>query len=145
MTTWQSARSPSRELLQASLTHVRRVADLASAEVRLAAVSSLNMLLLILLSAGALMIAWGLVVVCGLYIANSFGAPWPWTALVFAGIHAVLAGYLWHAAIKLSGDLTLPELRKTLASYDRRLREVENDRDASPGEDRQATPPARAA
>jgi Flp pilus assembly protein TadB len=137
--------SRSKALLNASLSRVRSVTDLAIAEIRLAAVSSLNMLLLILLSAGALMISWGLLVVCCLHAVAMLGVPWAWTALVLAAIHVLLATYLWHTAVGLSNDLTLPELRKTLTRSPSKRQEDYDAQSASLGSSRQATTPTGSA
>jgi hypothetical protein len=133
--------SRSKALLNASVARVRSVTDLAIAEIRLAAVSSLNMLLLILLSAGALMISWGLLVVSCLHATAMLGVPWAWTALALAAIHALLATYLWQSAVRLSNDLTLPELRKTLAGSHSTRQENYDARSPSLGSSRQATTP----
>jgi hypothetical protein len=129
-------------LLSASLSRARSLMELAGAELRLAAVSGLSMLLLILLAGGALMISWGLLVVSCLQIAATLGIPWVWTALVLALAHALLAVYLWHAAVGLSRDLTLPELRKSLVASTTE-REVRHDaRRSSNGARRQTPTPA---
>jgi hypothetical protein len=91
------------------------------------------------------MISWGLLVVCCLHAVAMLGVPWAWTALVLAAIHALLATYLWHAAVGLSSDLTLPELRKTLTGSHSKREENYDARRASPGSSRQATTPTGSA
>jgi len=85
------------ELARAALQRVHHITELAAAEVHLAALSGLTMLLCVMIAAAALVVAWGLLVACVLYLASrSF------------------AYYLWQVTVRLSRNLTLPELRTTL-------------------------------
>jgi hypothetical protein len=108
------AGAASRDVLQAALRRGRDVVDLAVAETRLAALSVLAMVMLAIVAAAALVVAWGLVVACVLYLFAQSAIDWPLPAIAFAVAHTALAYYLWQAAVKLSRNLTLPELRATL-------------------------------
>jgi hypothetical protein len=72
------------------------------------------MLLCVMIAAAALVVAWGLLVACILYVFSRSAVGWPIPAFGFAVGHAVLAYYLWHVTVRLSRNLTLPELRTTL-------------------------------
>jgi hypothetical protein len=96
------------------LQRVHDLVELAAAEMRLAAVSSLTMLLCVMIAAAALVIAWGLLVACVLYVFSRTPVGWPIPALGFAVGHAAFAYYLWQVTVRLSRNLTLPELRTTL-------------------------------
>ena len=72
------------------------------------------MLLCVMIAAAALVVAWGLVVACVLYLFSRSPLNWPLPALVLAVGHAAFAYYLWHVTVRLSRNLTLPELRTTL-------------------------------
>jgi len=56
--------------------------------------------------------------------------------------HALLAVYLWHAAVALSRDLTLPELRKSLAASATEREVTYDARRSSNGAHGQAPTPA---
>jgi hypothetical protein len=105
-----------RELLHAAKIRVRDVIELAAAETRLAALSGLAMLILVIVAAAALIVAWLLIVLCVLYLFALAEVGWLIPALVIAGVHAGLAFYLWQVAVRLSRNLTLPELRTSLGS-----------------------------
>jgi hypothetical protein len=104
------------ELVRAATRRVHALVELAAAEARLAAVSGLAMLLLVMVAAAALMVAWILLVACALFLFAQTTVGWPIPALVFAAAHAALAYYLWQVTVRLSWNLTLPELRTTLAA-----------------------------
>jgi hypothetical protein len=95
---------------------VRDIVELAAAEARLAALSGLAMLLLVMIAAAALVVAWVLLVACGLFLFAQTALGWPIPALVIAAVHAALAYYLWQITVRLSWNLTLPELRTTLVT-----------------------------
>lgn len=102
------------ELLELAGQRLKHLVDLGAAEARLAAMSGLAMLLLVVLSAASLVIAWGLVVATLLYaLAVYADVPWPVAALVMGALHAVLAAVCWHFTTKLSRNLTLPVLRQS--------------------------------
>jgi len=102
------------ELARAALQRVHHIAELAAAEVHLAALSGLTMLLCVMIAAAALVVAWGLLVACVLYLFSLSPVNWPLPALLLALGHAAFAYYLWQITVRLSGNLTLPELRTTL-------------------------------
>jgi hypothetical protein len=87
--------------------------ELATAEMRLAALSGLTMLLCVMIAAAALVVAWGLLVACVLYLFSRSPVGWPIPAFGLSVGHALFAYYLWHVTVRLSHNLTLPELRGT--------------------------------
>jgi hypothetical protein len=80
---------------------------------RLAALSGLTMLLCVMIAAAALVVAWGLLVACVLYLFSRSPVGWPIPAFGLSVGHALFAYYLWHVTVRLSRNLTLPELRGT--------------------------------
>jgi len=104
------------EFVRAAVQRAQVLVDLAGAEMRLAALSSLTMLLLTVIAAAALVVAWALVVVCVLYLFSRSQLGWPIPAFGMAVGHVLLAYGLWQVTVRLSGNLTLPELRTTLRS-----------------------------
>ncbi len=72
------------------------------------------MLLCVMIAAAALVVAWGLLVACVLYLFSRSPLNWPVPALLLAVGHAAFAYYLWQLTVRLSRNLTLPELRTTL-------------------------------
>ena len=96
------------------MQRVQDLVELAAAEMRLAALSSLTMLLCVMIAAAALVVAWGLLMACVLYVFWRSSIGWPIPAFGLAAGHALLAYYLWHVTVRLSRNLTLPELRGTL-------------------------------
>jgi len=101
-------------LARAAVQRAQDLVELAAAEVRLAALSSLTMLLCVMIAAAALVVAWGLLVACILYVFSRSPIGWPIPAFGLAVGHAAFAYYLWHVTVRLSRNLTLPELRTTL-------------------------------
>jgi hypothetical protein len=97
--------------VQAAKQRVLTIVELAAAEVRLAAISSLTMLLLAIVAAAALVIAWILLVALAIFAASRLGIPWPVAALALFGIHVAVAYGAWRSTVRLSRNLTLPELR----------------------------------
>jgi hypothetical protein len=110
------ARRFGAELVRAATQRARDIVDLAAAEARLAALSGLAMLLLVMVAAAALVVAWVLLVACALYLFAQTSLGWPIPALLIAAVHAALAYYLWQVTVRLSWNLTLPELRTTLVT-----------------------------
>jgi hypothetical protein len=51
-----------------------------------------------------------------LFLFSQSRLGWAIPAVVIAAAHAGLAYYLWQVTVRLSWNLTLPELRNTLAS-----------------------------
>ena len=101
-------------LARAAVQRAQDLVELAAAEMRLAALSGLTMLLCVMIAAAALVVAWGLLVACVLYLFSLSPVGWPIPAFGLAAGHALLAYYLWHVTVRLSRNLTLPELRTTL-------------------------------
>ena len=56
----------------------------------------------------------GAAVACVLYLFSRSPLDWPLPALLLAIGHAAFAYYLWQVTVRLSRNLTLPELRTTL-------------------------------
>jgi len=102
------------ELARAAVRRVQDLVELAAAEMRLAALSSLTMLLCVMIAAAALVVAWGLLMACVLYVFWRSSIGWPIPAFGLALGHLAFAYYLWHVTVRLSRNLTLPELRTTL-------------------------------
>jgi hypothetical protein len=93
----------------------KHLLELAAAETRLAALSGVSMLLMIILAAALSIVGWGFLAGVVAYLLVILGLPWPVAGLVLAGAHAIAAYLLWRNVVKLSGNLTLPALRRTLA------------------------------
>jgi uncharacterized membrane protein len=102
------------EFLRASLQRVQNLVELAEAETRLAALSGLTMILSVMIAAAALVIAWGLLVACVLFAFSRTALGWPIPAFIVALGHIALAHFLWQYTVRLSRNLTLPELRTSL-------------------------------
>jgi hypothetical protein len=92
----------------------KHLLELAAAEARLAALSGVSMLLMIILAAGLSIVGWGFVAGVAAYLLVLLGLPWPAAGLVMAGAHAIAAYLLWRGVVKLSRNLTLPALRRTV-------------------------------
>ena len=92
------------------------LADLTAITLVLWALSGLAMLLSVMIAAAALVVAWVLLVACALFLFAQSSLGWPIPALLIAGGHAALAYYLWQATVRLSWNLTWPELRATLVT-----------------------------
>ncbi|HEX5049228.1 MAG TPA: hypothetical protein VFX89_19105 [Gammaproteobacteria bacterium] len=107
-----SLKGAGEELLGAIAQRARDVVELAATEARLAALSGLAMLVLVMVAAAALVIGWGLLVACVLYLFWRAEVGWALPALVFALAHGALAYYLWQTTARLSRNLTLPVLRR---------------------------------
>jgi hypothetical protein len=109
------------KLLELAGQRVKHLVDLGAAEARLAALSGLAMLLLVVLSAASLVIAWGLAIATLLYALSVYAdVPWAAAALVMAFVHAALAAVCWHYTTKLSRNLTLPVLRQSIGTAEDR-------------------------
>ncbi len=104
------------EFLRAGLQRVQDLVELAEAETRLAALSGLTMILCVMIAAAALVVAWGLLVACVLFALSLTPLGWPIPALIVALGHVALAYFLWQYTVRLSRNLTLPELRTSLRS-----------------------------
>jgi hypothetical protein len=102
------------DFVRAATQRVNDLVELTTAELRLAALSGLTMLLCVMIAAAALVVAWGLLVACALYLFSRSPLGWPIPAFGFAVAHAALAYSLWQFTVRLSRNLTLPELRTSL-------------------------------
>jgi len=102
------------DVFAAAKLRAKGVVDLGAAELRLAAMSGLRMLLLVVLAGASLVVAWGLLVACILFAFAYLQVPWIYAALALFVGHTVLAYYLWVATLRLSNNLTLPQLRRVL-------------------------------
>ncbi|HEX6998156.1 MAG TPA: hypothetical protein VF322_08420 [Gammaproteobacteria bacterium] len=107
-------------VLGAARDAVRHVADLAAAEVRLAALSGAAILACALLAGASLILAWGLVVILAIDGLQRLGLPWQATAAGLAVVHVVVAFLLVRGAVGLSRNLGLPRLRQTLLARSER-------------------------
>ncbi len=101
------------ELARAGAGRMHGILELVAAEVRLAALSGLTMLLLVMIASAAIVVAWGLLVAGVLYLFSLTALGWPLPAFGLALGHVLLAHYLWQVTVRLSRNLTLPELRRT--------------------------------
>jgi hypothetical protein len=108
--------SPAADLFRSAKRQIKEVVDLIASETRLAALSALTMVLLVILSAASLVVAWGLFVASLLYGIAASGVPWPVAAIALAIVHAALAFVCWQMTIRLSRNLTLPAVRHVLAA-----------------------------
>jgi hypothetical protein len=113
------------ELAGAGAQRLQGVLELAAAEVQLAALSGLTMLLLVTIASAALVVAWGLAVACALYLFSGTALGWPLPAICISVGHVVLAYYLWHVTVRLSRNLALPKLRRAALGTPRELQETE--------------------
>ncbi|HUF74041.1 MAG TPA: phage holin family protein [Gammaproteobacteria bacterium] len=102
------------EFFRAVSQRVQDLVELAEAETRLAALSGLTMIFSIMIAAVALVVAWGLLVACVLFVFSRTPLGWPIPAFIVALGHVALAYFLWQYAVRLSRNLTLPELRTSL-------------------------------
>jgi hypothetical protein len=103
-------------VVQGARARLLSILELGTAEMRLAALSSLSMLLLAIVASAALIIAWILVVALVIFAAGRAGVDWPWAAAVLAVLHVGVAGGAWRGTVRLSRNLTLPQLRGVLGS-----------------------------
>lgn len=93
----------------------RHLVELAAAEARLAALSGVSMLLMIIVAAALAIVGWGFVASVAAYLLVMLGLSWPAAGLLLALAHAIAAYLLWRGIVKLSHNLTLPALRRTVA------------------------------
>jgi membrane protein implicated in regulation of membrane protease activity len=102
------------EYVRAVSQRVRDLFELAEAEARLAALSGLTMILCLMIAAAALVVAWGLLVACALFVLSRTPLGWPIPAFTVALGHVALAYFLWQYIVRLGRNLSLPELRNSL-------------------------------
>jgi hypothetical protein len=104
------------ELAGALKRRAGRLLELAAAESGLAAMSGITMLVMAIVASALLIVAWVLLVSVVGYALVLAGVPWIAAGLVLSAIHLAVAYYLYRKALKLSRDLTWPELRRALFS-----------------------------
>lgn len=97
-----------------TLNLARDIIDLAAAELRLAALSGVTMLMLVIVAALLVVIAWGCLAAVAAYGLVALGWSWPMAGLTIAAVHLLAAYLLLRAVTRLSRSLTLPELRKAV-------------------------------
>lgn len=102
----------------AATNYVRRLVELAAAELELAAVSGVSMVVMVLAAAAFALVAWALLAGVVAYALVAVGLPWPVAGLLLAGAHGVAAFILWRRAVIMSRALTLPALRRVLLAAD---------------------------
>ena len=110
--------SAAAALLANTLDYARDVVALAAAELRLAALSGVTMLMLIIVTAALIVVGWAFIAAVLAYVLVELGLPWPAAGLLVAGIHGVAAYVLWRIVVRLSRSLTLPELRRSVLSQE---------------------------
>jgi hypothetical protein len=118
-----AAESPSlgaagAELVRSVKRRLRRVLELAAAEGGLAAMSGISLLIMAIVAAALLIVAWVLLVSVLAYALVLLGVPWIAAGLGLALAHLAVAYYLYRKALKMTRDLTLPGLRSVLLSED---------------------------
>ena len=101
-------------LFSGVLRLVRDVLDLAAAEVRLAALSGVTIVVSMILAAVLLIMTWAFIASVLAYVLVMLGLPWPAAGLLMAALHAGAAYFLWRRIVGLSRSLTLPELRRSV-------------------------------
>jgi hypothetical protein len=117
-----TVRAATAEVVRAAKARIVELFDLAGAEARLAAISGLTMLACVIVAAAALVIAWMLLVALAIYLLMAVGIAWPAAASALAIVHVAIAYMLWRATVRLSRNLTLPELRNAIAAVGTRAR-----------------------
>lgn len=105
-------------LLEAALRLARDIVELAAAELRLAALSGVTMLLFIIVAALLVVMAWGFIAAVAAYGLVAAGLSWPVSGLLIAAVHALAAYLLLRGVVRLSRSLTLPELRRAVMRSD---------------------------
>lgn len=102
-----------------TLNLARDIIDLAAAELRLAALSGVTMLMLVIVTAALLVVGWVFIAAVIAYALVQLGLPWPAAGLLVAAAHGTIAYLLWRTIVRLSRSLTLPELRRSVLSRER--------------------------
>ncbi|HEX6993477.1 MAG TPA: phage holin family protein [Gammaproteobacteria bacterium] len=105
-------------LVSGALDLARDIVALAAAELRLAALSGMTMLMLVLVTAALIVVGWTFVAAVAAYVLVQVGLPWPAAGLIIAAVHGVAAFLLWRTVVRLSRSLTLPELRRSVLSQE---------------------------
>ena len=111
------------DLLSATSSRIRITTELAFAEARLAATSLTLMVLMGMLSALFLLVAWGLVVAGLVAAALNFGISLWLILAALSLMHALGAWLLWRGAVKLGRYLEFAATRQQF----KKVQEVEHD------------------
>jgi hypothetical protein len=109
--------------MSATSSRIRITTELAFAEARLAATSLTLMVLMGMLSALFLLVAWGLVVAGLVAAAVSLGVSLWLTFALLSLLHALGAWLLWRGAVRLGRYLEFAATRQQI----RRVQEAEHD------------------
>ncbi len=104
------------EWVEAVGGRIRTSADLVLAETKLALSTFLFMIFLAILAAGAVLFAWGFLMLALARIPTAFGVPPSVSALVMFGIHLLLAFVLWRIANGLSRHMEFRATRQMFAA-----------------------------
>jgi len=104
--------------LEALAERFRTGAALALAETRLALSTFMLMLFLTVLAAGALLFAWGFLVLALSDLAVAMGVAPLTASLSLVGVHALLAWGLWLAVNRLGRNMAFTETRRLLRGAD---------------------------
>ncbi|MBN1238985.1 MAG: hypothetical protein JXB36_10815 [Gammaproteobacteria bacterium] len=92
----------------------RHFAELLAAETRLAALSGVSIVLMVIVAAALSIVGWAFVAAVATYLLVMLGLPWPAAGLLMAGVHALAAYLLWRGIVRLSANLTLPAVRRAV-------------------------------
>lgn len=101
-------------LFEGLLRLARDVVELAAAELRLAALSGVTMLMFVIVAALLIVMAWGFIAAVAAYGLVAAGLSWPVAGLLIAAAHTVAAYLLLRGVVRLSRSLTFPELRRVI-------------------------------
>jgi hypothetical protein len=113
--------------MSATSSRIRLTTELAFAEARLAATSLTLMVLMGMLSALFLFVAWGLVVAGLVAAASNFGISLGLTLAALSFLHALGAWLLWRGAVRLGRYLEFSATRQQI----KRVQEADHDVDAA--------------
>ncbi len=114
-------------LMSATSSRIRLTTDLAFAEARLAAISVALMVLMAMLSAGLVLVAWGLIVAGLVVVVLKFGISLWITLAALSLLHALGAWLLWRGAVRLSRYLDFTATRQQF----QQAQEIRSDVDAA--------------
>ncbi len=103
----------------------RTGAELALAETRLAISTFMLMIFLSVLAAGALLIAWVLLLFALAQLPIAMGFPPVATILVLVVIHVLIAWMFWRYSNALGNRMDLPETRRLMRSAAESVEEAE--------------------
>ena len=114
----ETIRAAAGDLLRAARDQLRDTVELAAAEARLAAMTGLTMLVLVLLATAFLLVGWGLLMAAVAYLGLQLGLSWPQALLGLVVLHGLAALLALHSAMRMTRQLTLPALRGVLLGGD---------------------------